>query len=147
MAPATRKADSGPAPVEAFDFDSDSGAISRRRTLVRIEQPGVAPDGLTVDEDGGISVALWGGGAIKRYAPDGSLMTTVRLPVERPTSCGFAGPDRATLFVTTARAGLDEAALARQPDAGHVFRIDGLGVRGMPCVSYRGRIDAAALRN
>ena len=138
-------ADSGTGRVEAFDFDSDSGDISRRRTLVHIEQPGVVPDGLTVDEDGGIWVALWGGGAIQRYAPDGSVLTTVRLPVERPTSCAFGGPDRATLFVTTARAGLDEAALARQPDAGHLFRIDGLGVRGMPCMPYRGRIDAAAI--
>ena len=139
-------ADSGTGRVEAFDFDGGSGDISRRRTLVRIEQPGVVPDGLTVDEDGGIWVALWGGGAIQRYAPDGSVLATVRLPVDRPTSCAFGGPDRATLFVTTARAGLDEVALARQPDAGHLFRIDGLGVRGMPCMPYRGRIDPAAVR-
>jgi sugar lactone lactonase YvrE len=110
-------ADSGTGRVEAFDFDGGSGDISRRRTLVRIEQPGVAPDGLTVDEDGGIWVALWGGGAIQRYAADGSLLTTVRLPVERPTSCAFGGSDRATLFVTTARAGLDEIARAGQRDA------------------------------
>jgi sugar lactone lactonase YvrE len=139
-------ADSGTGLVEAFDFHGGSGAISGRRTLVRVEQPGVVPDGLTVDEDGGIWVALWGGGAIERYAPDGSVLTTVRLPVDRPTSCAFAGPDRATLFVTTARAGLDEAALAGQPDAGHLFRIHGLGVRGMPCMPYRGRIDTAAVR-
>ena len=104
-----------------------------------IDQPGVAPDGLTVDEDGGIWVALWGGAAVNRYAPDGSLLATVPVPVERPTSCAFGGPDRATLFVTTARADLDEAALARQPDAGRVFAIDGLGVRGLPCEQYRGR--------
>jgi sugar lactone lactonase YvrE len=139
-------ADSGTDRVEAFDFDGDTGAISGRRTFVRIEQPGAAPDGLTVDEEGGIWVALWDGGAIQRYAPDGSRLATVRLPVERPTSCAFGGPDRATLFVTTARAGLDEVALARQPDAGRLFRIDGLGVRGMPCAPYRGRIDATATR-
>jgi sugar lactone lactonase YvrE len=138
-------ADSGTGRVEAFDFHGDTGAISGRRTLVHIEQPGVAPDGLTVDEDGGIWVALWGGGVIQRYAADGSRLATVRLPVERPTSCAFGGPDRAALFVTTARGGLDEVALARQPHAGHVFRIDGLGVRGMPCAPYRGRIDAAAI--
>jgi sugar lactone lactonase YvrE len=91
-------------------------------------------------------VALWGGGAIQRYAADGSRLATVRLPVDRPTSCAFGGPDRATLLVTTARAGLDEVALARQPEAGRVFRIDGLGVRGMPCAPYRGRIDVAAIR-
>jgi sugar lactone lactonase YvrE len=136
-------ADSGTRRVEAFDFDGGTGDISGRRALVHMEQPGVVPDGLTVDEEGGIWVAVWGGGAIQRYAADGSLLATVRLPVERPTSCAFGGPDRATLFVTTARAGLDEIALARQPDAGHVFRIDGLDVRGMPCAPYRGRIDRA----
>ena len=73
-----------------------TGAISERRTLVHIDQPGVAPDGLTVDEDGAIWVALWGGAAVNRYAPDRSLLATVPVPVARPTSCAFGGPDRAT---------------------------------------------------
>jgi sugar lactone lactonase YvrE len=130
--------DSGTARVDAFDFDPPTGDLSGRRTIVRIDEPGVAPDGLTVDEEGGIWVALWGGGAVRRYAGDGSLLATVALPVERPTSCAFGGPDLTTLFVTSAREGLDDAALAGQPHAGHVFRIEGLGVRGQPCPSYRG---------
>jgi sugar lactone lactonase YvrE len=134
--------DSGTGCVEAFRFDAATGAISERRTLVHVEQPGAVPDGLTVDEDGGIWVALWGGSAVHRYAPDGSLLTRVEIPVERPTSCAFGGPERSTLFVTTARAGLDDAARARQPDAGLLFSIDGLGVRGLPCQPYRGRISA-----
>jgi sugar lactone lactonase YvrE len=138
-------ADSGTGRVEAFDFDGGSGELSGRRPLVRIEQPGVVPDGLTVDQEGGIWVAVWGGGAVARYAADGSLLATIPLPVDRPTSCAFGGPELATLFVTTSRAGLDEIALARQPEAGRVLRIDGLGVRGMPCAPYRGRIDAAAI--
>ena len=133
-------ADSGTGRVEAFDFDGGRGSISGRRTLVHVERSGVVPDGLTVDAEGGVWVALWGGGEVRRYAADGSLLTTVRVPVERPTSCAFGGPDRATLFVTTGRAGLDEVALARQPEAGHVFRVDGLGVRGVPCAPYRGRV-------
>ena len=132
-------ADSGTGRVDAFDFDAGSGDISRRRTIIAIEEPGVAPDGLTVDEDGGIWVALWGGGAVRRYRPDGALLTAVPLPVDRPTSCAFGGRDRSTLFVTTARHGLDDAALSRQPHAGRVFRIEGLGVRGAPCTPYRGR--------
>lgn len=131
--------DSGTATVDAFGFDGSSGAISDRRTIVQIDQPGVAPDGLTVDEQGGIWVALWNGGAVNRYGPDGSLLASVSLPVQRPTSCAFGGPDRDILFVTTARTDLDEAALARQPDAGRVFSIEGLGVRGLPCLPYRGR--------
>ncbi len=109
-----------------------------RRTLVDIDQPGVAPDGLTVDDEGGIWIALWNGAAIHRYAPDGSLLASVQLPVERPTSCAFGGPRRDTLFVTTARTDLDDDALARQPHAGKVFAIDGLGTRGLPCLPYRG---------
>jgi sugar lactone lactonase YvrE len=137
-------ADSGTGQVEAFNFDGATGDLSGRHTVVRIQQPRVVPDGLTVDQEGGIWVALWGGGAVERYGADGALLARVRLPVDQPTSCAFGGPELATLFITTARAGLDEAALDRQPHAGHVFRVDGLGVTGMPCAPYRGRIDSAA---
>jgi sugar lactone lactonase YvrE len=132
--------DSGTACIYAFRFDGGTGAISERRTLVQVTEAGVAPDGLTVDEEGGIWVALWRGGAVNRYGPDGSLLASIELPVERPTSCAFGGPDRSTLFVTTARVDLDEAALAGQPEAGRVFAIDGLGVRGLPCLPYRGDV-------
>jgi len=137
--------DSGTGRVEAFGFDGSAGAISDRRTLVHVDQPGVAPDGLTVDEEGGIWVALWNGGAVQRYAPDGTLVASVPLPVQRPTSCAFGGPGRDTLFVTSARTGLGDDDLARQPHAGQVFAIDGLGVRGLPCLPYRGRLRPGAL--
>jgi sugar lactone lactonase YvrE len=130
--------DSGTGCTEAFSFDGPSGAITRRRTLVQIDQPGGVPDGLTVDQEGGIWVALWDGAAVHRYSPDGLLLADVGLPVQRPTSCAFGGPDMSTLFVTTARTGLDETALARQPDAGRLFTIRGLGVGGVPCLPYRG---------
>jgi len=130
--------DSGTSTVDRFDFDGLTGDIGGRRTIVNIPESGVAPDGLTVDERGDIWVALWGGAALRCYSPDGSLRATVPVPVDRPTSCAFGGPERATLFITTARHGLDEAALARQPHAGRVFRVDGLGVRGAPCARYRG---------
>jgi sugar lactone lactonase YvrE len=130
--------DSGTRSIDRFDFDAITGEIGGRRTIVRITEPGVAPDGLTVDERGDIWVALWGGAALRCYSPDGSLRLTLPVPVDRPTSCAFGGPDRATLFITTARHGLDEAALARQPDAGRLFRVDGLGARGESCAPYRG---------
>jgi sugar lactone lactonase YvrE len=136
--------DSGTARVDAFRFDPASGAISERRTVIRVDQAGVVPDGLTVDEEGGIWVALWGGAAVCRYAPDGSLLSSIPLPVERPTSCAFGGPERDTLFVTTAAEGLDDAARDRQPHAGRVLSIEGLGVRGLPCQPYRGTIAAGA---
>jgi sugar lactone lactonase YvrE len=132
--------DSGTGCVDAFDFDGVTGDISRRRTLLLIDQPGVAPDGLTVDAQGDIWVALYGGWAVNRYTPDGSLRDTVRMPVAQATSCAFGGRDRDTLFVTTGRERLDEAALERQPDAGRVFSVTGLGARGSGCGSYRGRV-------
>lgn len=107
------------------------------------DDPEVVRDGLTVDADGGIWVALWGGGAVNRYAPDGSLLTTVELPVRRPTSCAFGGRERDTLFVTTARDQVDAAADNGHRDSGRVFSITGLGVRGLPCQPYRGSVPTA----
>ena len=125
--------------MKGVRFRARAILTSQRRTLVHIDRPGVAADGLRVDEDGGLWVALWGGAAVSRYGPDGSLLANVPIPAERPTSCAFGGPELATLFVTTARTDLDEVALAGQPDAGRVFAIDGLGVRGLPCVPFRGQ--------
>ena len=132
--------DSGTATIDAFDFDGVTGAISRRRTLVHIDQPGMAPDGLTVDGQGDIWVGMYNGWGVHRYAPDGSLRGRVDIPVAQATSCAFGGPDRRTLFVTTGRERLDEAAQERQPDAGRVFSVTGLDARGPGCVPYRGAV-------
>jgi sugar lactone lactonase YvrE len=132
--------DSGTGLVEAFDFDGVTGAIDGRRPLVHIDQPGAAPDGLTVDESGDIWVALYGGWAVNRYGPEGSLRATVHIPVAQVTSCAFGGGDRHTLFVTTGRERLEESALERQPDAGRVFSVTGLDARGPACAPYRGRV-------
>jgi sugar lactone lactonase YvrE len=131
-------ADSGTADISAFDFDPATGDLSRRRTIVHVTIANAVPDGLTVDHHGNLWVALWNGGALARYHPDGSLLDTVPLPVDRPTSCAFGGTDGATLFITTAREGLDDTALARQPDAGRLLRLDSPGVTGPPCAPYLG---------
>jgi sugar lactone lactonase YvrE len=130
-------ADSGAGCIDAFDFDGASGDIARRRTVVRLTGGGAAPDGLTVDAHGEIWVAIWDGAAVRRYSAQGDLLATVPMPVDRPTSCAFGGRGLATLFITTARVGLEPDALARQPDAGCVLRVDGLGVTGLPCSTYR----------
>ncbi len=134
--------DSGVATVEAFDFDGATGVIGGRRTLIHLDQPGVAPDGLTVDDEGDIWVGLYGGWSVRCYGPDGSLRSSVEIPAAQATSCAFGGGDRKTLFVTTGRERLEEAALAEQPDAGRVFAVTGLGVSGPGCNPYRGRVDA-----
>jgi sugar lactone lactonase YvrE len=100
----------------------------------------MAPDGLTVDDQGDIWVALYGGWAVRRYAPEGSLRATVDIPVAQATSCAFGGGDRRTLFVTTGRERLDEGALKRQPDAGRVFSVTGLDARGPGVNPYGGEV-------
>jgi sugar lactone lactonase YvrE len=135
--------DSGTGLVEAFDFDDVSGTIGGRRPLVHIDQPGMGPDGLTVDEQGDIWVGIYGGWVVNRYGPDGSLRAAVHIPVAQATSCAFGGSDRRTLFVTTGRERLEEAALERQPDAGRVFSVTGLDARGPGCAPYRGRVPLA----
>jgi sugar lactone lactonase YvrE len=138
--------DSGAGSVDAFDFDAGTGAIGGRRTLVHIDRPGMAPDGLTVDEDGDVWVGMYGGWTVHRYAPDGSLRGTVEIPAAQATSCAFGGADRRTLFVTTGRERLEHPALAHQPDAGRVFSVVGLDARGPGCAPYRGDVSAAAER-
>lgn len=123
--------------VDVFDFDADSGTIADRRPLVTVEgTPGV-PDGLTVDADGCVWVALWGGGEVRRYTPDGRLDRSVRFPVSRTTACAFGGASLTDLYVTSAREGLDAAALAGEPHAGQVFVLPGAG-QGLPGNEFAG---------
>lgn len=87
--------------IDAFDYDVDSGAISDRRPEVILDDEIGLPDGLAIDADGGIWVALWEGGEVHRYL-DGRLSERVPLPVPRVTCPAFGGPGHATLYVTTA---------------------------------------------
>jgi sugar lactone lactonase YvrE len=105
--------------VDAFDFDVDAGTIANRRTFVAIDQG--TPDGLTVDDEGGVWVALWAGWSVRRYAPDGELDAVVDLPVAKVTACCFGGDDGRTLYVTTASVDLIDEERRRQPHAGCVF--------------------------
>ena len=86
-------------------------------------------DGLIVDAEGCVWVALWQGSAVRRYAPDGRLDRHIDLPVSCPTKCAFGGDELDTIFVTSARTALSPDDLAREPQAGSVFAIRA-GVRG-----------------
>ncbi|MEV6262736.1 SMP-30/gluconolactonase/LRE family protein [Streptomyces sp. NPDC051784] len=108
--------------VDVFDVDGER--VLNRRTLATVEQGAGWPDGLTVDADGCVWVALWDGAAVRRYAPDGRLDRTVELPVRRPTACAFGGSGLRDLYISTARTGLDaphplSGSLLVLPDAGH----------------------------
>jgi sugar lactone lactonase YvrE len=76
------------------------------------------PDGMTIDGEGLLWVAMWGGSTVLRCSPDGDVVQRLPLPCSQPTSCAFGGDDLATLFITTARYGLDDAQLADEPMAG-----------------------------
>jgi sugar lactone lactonase YvrE len=123
--------------IDAFDFDVASGAIGNRRTLVRIPDDQGTPDGMTLDADGYLWVALWGGGAVHRYAPDGSRDAVVRVPTRYPTSCAFGGPDLRDLYITTAAIKLSERERGEQPAAGGVFVVRP-GVSGRPPHRFKG---------
>ena len=118
--------------IWAYDFDMDAGRPGKRRLFAELDPEAGYPDGLTVDAEDHVWGAHWDGARLTRYRPDGSVERVVKLPVPRTTSCCFGGPDLATLFVTSARIGLDDAALGAAPLSGSVFAITGLGVRGRP---------------
>ena len=119
--------------VDVFDYARDTG-LTGRRTFVTIAEHDGAPDGLTVDAQGGIWVALYGGGAVRRYAPGGTLELVVELPVKNVTACTFGGPRLDELFITTSREGLKPGEV---PQAGALFRAP-VGVRGLPAREFAG---------
>jgi sugar lactone lactonase YvrE len=134
----------GPEPSTAYYVDTASqavvqlsldarGHVASQRTVVDIPEDVGAPDGLTVDAEGGIWVALWEGGAVHRYTPDGDLDVRVELPVRLVTSCAFGGADLTELYITTSRAGLQ----GDTGPAGSVFRC-APGPAGLPPLPFAG---------
>ena len=112
-------ADSLAGGVDVFATDPDTGALSGRRRFVSIS--GGLPDGLTLDAEGGLWLAVWGSGELHRYTPDGRLDTVVTLPAAQVTSAAFGGADLSTLYITTAREGFTADDLRKQPHAGDIF--------------------------
>ena len=123
--------------IDVFDCDPVSGALENRRPLAAVEVEGAVPDGLAVDAEGCVWVALHGGWGLRRYSPEGELLAEVGLPVARITSCCFGGPDLRDLYVTTRREGLSETEAAGQPLAGALLRLD-VGVTGLPTYAFAG---------
>ncbi|MGW3665851.1 SMP-30/gluconolactonase/LRE family protein [Streptomyces sp. NPDC005141] len=116
--------------VDVFDIGDDRLPVGRR-PFATVEDG--FPDGLTVDADGCVWVALWDGGAVRRYTPDGALDRVVELPVRRPTSCAFGGADLTDLYITTARTGL----AAPHPMSGSLLVVPGVG-KGLPQPAFAG---------
>lgn len=107
--------------VDVFDVEPMTGAWSGRRAHIHIDHPAGSPDGMAIDEDDGLWIALWGAGTVVHYDRHGKLVDTITVPgVSQVSSCAFGGIDRTELFITTSRQGLDAD---REPDAGAVFRV------------------------
>jgi len=123
--------------VDAFDYDPGTGRLANRRRIVDIPAAAGLPDGMTIDAEGCLWVALYGGAAVHRYTPEGRLDTTLSFPVTNITCPVFGGPGLGLLYVTSARDGLDERQLAAQPHAGAVFTAD-VGAQGLPGLRFAG---------
>jgi sugar lactone lactonase YvrE len=120
--------------IDVFDLASDGATLEGRRPFVHIEPGAGLPDGLTVDADGGVWVALYGGSAVRRYLPDGRLDTVVTVPTPHVTAPAFGGAGLRDLYITTSQEGIDVAA---DRLAGSLFHAEP-GPRGLPPRPYAG---------
>jgi sugar lactone lactonase YvrE len=119
--------------ISLFDYDREAG-LTGRRVFVDIPAERGGPDGLCVDEQGGVWVALFGGGAVHRYSAEGDLDQIVEVPARQVTACTFGGPGLDELYITTSRENLD---LGDDPLAGALFGFDP-GVSGLPVRPFAG---------
>jgi sugar lactone lactonase YvrE len=123
--------------IYAYDLAGD-GTLSNRRIWKQFSDEEGFPDGMTVDSAGAIWVAHWGAGCVSRFAPDGTLLRRIQLPVSQVTSVTFAGAKLDRLIATSARDGLSKEQLEYEPLAGGVFELDAGGVTGVPAQMFRG---------
>jgi sugar lactone lactonase YvrE len=119
--------------IDVFDYDGASG-LTGRRPFAEVPAEAGGPDGLTVDEEGGVWVALYGGAAVRRYTPEGVLDEVIEVAAKQVTACTFGGQDHNQLFITTSREGLGGG---EDPLAGSLFRA-AVGVAGLPVREFAG---------
>lgn len=121
--------DSATRGVDYFDFDMQTGKLGERHRLISLQPGEGSPDGMTLDAEGALWVAVHSSGTVRRYTPDGALERVIRLPVSMVTSCAFGGPDLSDLYITTMQYGMSADAKRDQPLAGALFHCRP-GVRG-----------------
>lgn len=119
----------------SYHCDLESTSLTDRRLLRSYATDGTGPDGMCVDSDGTLWVAVWGRSRVEQLAPDGELLTVLDMPVAQPSSCAFGGAGLDRLFVTSAREDLE---LADDALDGSVFVVDGLGVTGLEVSAFAG---------
>lgn len=122
--------------IAAFDFEAQSGQLSHKRYVIEVPEGAGYPDGMCMDSEGMLWVAMWGGYAVNRFNPfTGELLEKVHVPVCNVTSCAFGGKNLDELYITTASIGVNEHVKAKQPFAGGLFRVRP-GVRGLPMHTF-----------
>jgi len=123
--------------VRAFDYDAATGDIRNERVIIRTDGMGL-PDGMAIDAEGMLWVAHFGGSCVRRWHPHtGEVLDTIPMPASQITACAFGGADYATLYITSAATGLDDADLQREPHAGGLFAVSP-GVKGVPTFKFGG---------
>lgn len=124
--------------VDVFDYDADSGTPSNRRTAIALPEGIGYPDGMTIDAEDKLWVALWEGWGVGRFDPNtGEMLAKIEVPVACVTSCCFGGPHFEELYITTASRDLTDENRGKQPDAGGLF-LARPGVAGTPSVRFKG---------
>jgi sugar lactone lactonase YvrE len=123
--------------IRAFPYELATGELGASRDLVRFPGGGPVPDGLMVDGEDTLWVAIWGAGEVHRYAPDGTLLTVLPVPTSQPTCPAFGGPGLDELYLTTAWEGMTAQQRAAEPLAGHVLRARP-GACGHPVLAFGG---------
>jgi sugar lactone lactonase YvrE len=113
-------ADSARSVIYVYVLDEE-GMLHDREVFARFKPDDGYPDGMTVDAEGCLWVAFWDGWCVRRFSAAGECIQTLDLPVQRPTSCAFGGPNLDRLYITSASIGLDDLALSMQPYAGGLF--------------------------
>ncbi|XP_074520574.1 regucalcin isoform X2 [Halichoeres trimaculatus] len=125
--------------VDAFDYDTTTGHLDNRRVVYRMAEEEGLPDGMTIDLEGRLWVACYNAGRVINIDPaTGVRLHTVSLPAMKTTSCCFGGPDYSDLYVTSASLGLDQSERGRQVEAGNIFKVTGLGVKGRASCFFSG---------
>jgi sugar lactone lactonase YvrE len=122
--------------IDRFDLTA-AGGLGDPQSVVTIDPADGSPDGMCVDEEGCLWVALWNGWAVRRYSPDGDLLAMVAVDAPQVSSCCFGGPDGDTLFITTSQEDMNSGQRARHRRSGLVFRAE-VGTRGRPADLFRG---------
>jgi sugar lactone lactonase YvrE len=126
--------------VQAFAYDQETGTISKERDAFAIPESEGKPDGMTIDENGRLWIALYGGGGVGCWDPEtGEMLLKVKVPAPHTTSCAFGGERLDTLYITTARDGLDKEQLQKYPHSGGIFALKP-DAKGVPANFFKNRL-------